>query len=249
MPKEKLQSKSWKEKGVVIVTAHPDDEALFFGTILQLKKAGVPITVIVMTLGELGSLHGVPESELTNERVKEVRRKELENGMKAIGASYEILPFADFALRYEAPEKLEVALLDVVRRIQPAAIFSFLDQEVTFQFDHPDHNTTGHLARVVGAGSDMQRYPNKENFPNAVPAMDRRPELYLWTTDKGVATHTVKLTKPERRTRNEYLKTHYPSQFSEADEKNWSKIFDNITKKKKSKKGKKKQREYFKRVR
>ncbi len=197
----------------------------------------------MLTLGELGIPQG---ADITPEQMKGIRQAEFTKATESRKIMTEILDIGDLQLTTHPFEELLCKLLEVIRRINPAALFTFHPYEVTPAFDHPDHNVSGKLVLHAGAVADVAyKYPE-------ISALHFRPELYLWTTRKDLATHRINLEKQARYRRNQYLVDYYPSQFSKQTQPEWSQIFDRINtdqaKKKKNNK-KSKYREYWMKVR
>ena len=75
---------------VLIITAHPDDECMFFGpTILHLKMRNIPVKIICLSSGNYDGLG-------------ERRKKEFMNSVKAYGAEGEcVAKFDDGPERWD----------------------------------------------------------------------------------------------------------------------------------------------------
>lgn len=178
--------------------------------------------------------------------MKDIRQAEFKKATELRSIKTEILDLGDLQLTTYPFEELLYKLLEVTRRIHPAALFAFHPYEITPNFDHPDHNVSGRLALHAGAIADVaHKYPE-------ISAVTSRPELYLWTTRKDLATHKIELEKKARYRRNEYLVEYYPSQFSLETQPEWSQIFDRINTdqaKKKKNNMQSKYREYWIKVR
>lgn len=175
--------------------------------------------------------------------MKQIRRKEFENATASLGIKTEILDWGDLKLSEKPFTELLVELLKIVRRLDPAVVFSFDPFEMTRDFDHPDHELAGQLARRIGATSDVEHYCPEQ------PAMEIRPELFLWTTKRQRADYQVKVSQKSMARRDAYAVKHYPSQFSAETQPEWRKIFDRINGVKRNGKKKKSGREYWIRVR
>jgi len=222
--REKLQfinaQEHWKEKGIALVIAHPDDESLFWSVIAIWRQADIPAFVILMTLGQKGNLAGVKKSQLTDELVAKERQKEFINAMSALGMSYAILPFVDHQLRYVSPEEMDRGVLRILRTHSFAAVFSFSPDILLEDFDHVDHNVTGQVTKVAAGAVNVSRF-----MPDLQPVPDKRPELWLLTDDHNRATHTVPLTPEQEKARLDYLHFYYPSQFPTEDTAQHAEIF------------------------
>jgi LmbE family N-acetylglucosaminyl deacetylase len=155
--------------------------------------------------------------------MKDIRREEFIHAMDYWSASYHILPYGDLMLSEEpiGPQTLDV--LNIVRDKQFGSLFSFHPYEMTPIFDHPDHNRAGEITKRVASVSDVDYYHPE------IPALDFRPSLFFWTTDKSKVTHVVPLSEKTRQRREEYLFEYYPSQFSKKTRNQWGPIFDRIS--------------------
>lgn len=214
---------AWRESGALIVIAHPDDEILIaWGAIYSLLQAGIPITVLTLTLGELGETRD--KSDISPEEMGRLRYGEFLSSTEALGikGAKKNLPDTDLSTSHILEqEKREV--LGFVRENKFGVIFSFHPNEVTTEFDHPDHNAAGEIARYAGTFSAVK------NKITDTPPMDRRPELYLWTSNPELATHHILITPDLGTARKEHLATYYSSQFPENAKGRWGVIFDGIT--------------------
>lgn len=208
----------------------------FLGFWSAFVEAGVNPHVIFLTLGELG----IPqESEITPEEMAKIRLEEAGKALKNFNAHITMLSFPDLQLPFIPIEELVRAVLPIIRQTQTDAIFSFHPTETTPEFDHPDHNITGLVAKYVGAAADV------ENLMPEFKALEKRPELYLWTTNTSQSNTKIKLRKKIRKQRNRYLIENYPSQFSAQSEVLWKKKFNAITRKKNYSKKKKHLEQYI----
>lgn len=214
---------AWREGGALIEIAHPDDEILIaWGAIHSLLEVGIPITVLTLTLGELGETKDKPD--IYPEEMGRLRHSEFLSLTGALGIKAEKKDFPDTEL--SAPQILEQAkkvVLGFVRENKFGVIFSFHPNEVTPEFDHPDHNAAGEIARYAGAFSAVK------NKITDTPPVSKRPELYLWTSNPELATHHILLTRNLEQSRKKHLADYYPSQFTGNAMGKWGVIFDGIT--------------------
>lgn len=160
---------------------------------------------------------------MTPEQLKQVRRVEFSNAARSLPITPDIHDLGDLQLSFQPFENLVLEVLKVVRRQHFAALFSFHPHEVTPRFDHPDHHLSGEITQFVGATADVT------HFHPEIPAMERRPELYLWTTITHLASQHLLLTVEQRQRRDQYLIDHYSSQFTLDQKDQWAPIFDQIT--------------------
>lgn len=214
----------WQDRGAVAILGHPDDEALPWGFLDHLKTNHVPITAIYLTLGEFGIQPHM--KEFSPNQMKDIRREELNQAMRAMGMTSIALDLGDVRMSLMSDTELMKIVLPTVRKLNPGLLVSFHPHEITWGFDHPDHVRAGDIARFVGAASDITHF-----YPQS-PATADRPNLYLWTTHIFLAQkngHAVPISETQRRERNAHLFTHHSSQFEEETVEEWGVIFDRNT--------------------
>ena len=146
--------------GVLAVHAHPDDETLTMGaTLAHYAAAGVRVTLVTCTLGQLGEVM-VPElAHLTPDQVGEHRRGELAAAMAELGVTDHrllaggrwrdsgmvwvrpgiagVAPDADprsFALA--DVDEAAAALVEVIAQVRPRAVVTY---DPAGGYGHPDH--------------------------------------------------------------------------------------------------------------
>jgi N-acetylglucosamine malate deacetylase 2 len=137
-----------KERHVLVVFPHPDDEAFgVSGTIAKHVENGTPITYACLTLGEMGRNMGNPP--FTNrENLPEIRKKELKEVAHVLGIQdLRMLGFRDKTIEFEDEEKLADLIHSLIEEINPSLIITFYPGYSV----HPDHDATG--AAVVRAVS------------------------------------------------------------------------------------------------
>lgn len=231
MNKEPLQpfvpDERWREhNGVLLVIAHPDDEVLMgWGVIQTFADAGIPVTVLLATLGEHGKIEGQTRSQ---DETAAVRTREFAQSAKALGVRGAILSpvFSDGSLK-NRQEELNNAVSDFVRTGKYDVIVSFAPAERTYRFDHRDHHAVSEAAILASETADMQT-----DGTIAAP-LPYRPALLGWTTNPDAAPkhqmHQVAIPEDLRVQRMDFLAKYYGSQFSEQTRKQWEPVFDRIT--------------------
>lgn len=139
-----------KERQLLVVFPHPDDEAFgVSGTIASHIENGTPVTYACLTLGEMGRNMGNPP--FTNrEELPKIRREELKRAAEAIGIQdLRMLGFRDKTVEFEDEEKLADVIYAIIKEINPSLIITFYPGYAV----HPDHDATG--AAVVRAVKRM----------------------------------------------------------------------------------------------
>jgi len=133
---------------VLLVTAHPDDDAFYVGgTLFRLKDSGASVRQVVCTDGDKG-YYWFNDSESTA-RIRQ--EEELECAKLAGIDEVAFLSLPDG--RMTADENLVRRLEKEISEFKPEVILSF-DAEYPYRVSHRDHRATGEAvaAAVKGAG-------------------------------------------------------------------------------------------------
>ncbi|MDA8441816.1 MAG: bacillithiol biosynthesis deacetylase BshB2 [Peptococcaceae bacterium] len=130
------------ERHVLVVFPHPDDETFGCGgTIALFTQAGVPVTVVCGTLGQMGRNMGRPFFA-TRESLPHVREAELEDACKALGVQSLIkLGLRDKTIEFEEPNAVIDRLEQILREVRPSLVLTHYPSYAV----HPDHNALGSL--------------------------------------------------------------------------------------------------------
>jgi len=157
---------------IMIVHAHPDDEAIGTGGVLARYSAeGVRTVLVTATLGEEGEIV-VPELNTpeVKARLAEVRHEELRQAVAILGVSdLEILGYRDSGMlgtdsnkhpdcfNMADPDEATGRLVRLVRAYKPQVLVSYNEFG---GYGHPDHIAC-HKATVAAfeAAGDPARYP------------------------------------------------------------------------------------------
>jgi len=197
---------------LLLVHAHPDDEAISTGgAMMKAKGEGHRVVLVTSTLGEAGEIYNMDE-KATRPRLGEVRTKELETAAKILGVDrLEVLGYRDSGMvgtpENDDPRSFHQASLDeaaaklasILREERPDVVVTY-DADGTY--GHPDH-IKAHL--VTNAALDLVEkegwQPRKvyftaiprslmEKFMEQVPEEDRRNETIriIGTPDELVTT-------------------------------------------------------------
>lgn len=140
-----------EEKHVLVIFPHPDDEAFgVAGTIMSHTDAGIPVTYVCLTLGEMGRNMGRPVIA-TRETLPEIRKEELDEATLLLGIQ-DLRRFGmrDKTIEFTDQEALAMRLLDVIEEVEPTTVITFYPGYAV----HPDHDATG--AAVIHAVKQME---------------------------------------------------------------------------------------------
>lgn len=132
-----------KERHVLVVFPHPDDEAFgVSGTIIKHIQNGTPVTYACLTLGEMARNLGNPPFA-TRESLPEIRKAELKKAAEIMGIKdLRLMGYRDKTLEFENDEELANMVFKMIEELNPSLIISFYPGYSV----HPDHEAT---ARAV----------------------------------------------------------------------------------------------------
>ncbi|KAB2333134.1 bacillithiol biosynthesis deacetylase BshB2 [Cytobacillus depressus] len=139
-----------KERHVLVVFPHPDDEAFgVSGTIASYTDSGTPVTYACLTLGEMGRNMGNPPFA-TRESLPDIRKKELQDAANILGIKdLRMLGYRDKTLEFENEEVVAAHISSIIKDVNPSLIITFYPGYAV----HPDHDASG--AAVIRAVRDM----------------------------------------------------------------------------------------------
>ena len=140
-------------RALVLVHAHPDDEALGTGgTIARYAAEGVHVCLITCTNGEVGEIADVPELGPTDEirpRLGEIRRAELEAACAELGnVDLRMLGYHDSGMdgtpENDAPvafvnqpmDEVVGRIVQILREVRPQVVVTY---DEFGGYGHPDH--------------------------------------------------------------------------------------------------------------
>ncbi|CUU01293.1 bacillithiol biosynthesis deacetylase BshB1 [Candidatus Thermokryptus mobilis] len=145
------------------VAAHPDDiELSCSGTIIKLTDKGLPVGILDLTRGELGTRG--------NEKI---RKKEAKEATKLMGVSIrENLALPDGKIQVTMENKIEI--IKIIRKFQPEIIFSpyWIER-------HPDHENTSRLVREAWYLSGLEKFKTKFNGKIQEPYRPKKIFFYV----------------------------------------------------------------------
>ncbi|MGV3463977.1 MAG: bacillithiol biosynthesis deacetylase BshB2 [Heyndrickxia sp.] len=164
-----------KERQVLVVFPHPDDEAFSVsGTISTHVKNGTPVTYACLTLGQMGRNLGNPPFA-TRESLPLIRKKELQKAAEVMGIQdLRMMGLRDKTIEFEDDEKMANMISNLIKELNPSLIITFYPGYAV----HPDHDATGRA--VIRA---VRKLP-----------VEKRPKVHCLAFSNG---HEEEIGKPD----------------------------------------------------
>jgi LmbE family N-acetylglucosaminyl deacetylase len=147
---------------MLVITAHPDDEALGLGgTIARYAADGVAVSLITATRGDRGRWHGLPLGQQGHpgaEAVATAREAELRRAAAVLGVQHlEVMDYGDGQLDRSDRHDIVRRLARQIRAMRPDVIVTFGPDGA---YGHPDHIAISQFvcAAVVAAATTAPGY-------------------------------------------------------------------------------------------
>lgn len=164
-----------KERHVVVIYPHPDDEAFgAAGTIAKFRAENVPVTYLCGTLGEMGRNMGNP-TFANRETLKEVRKKELIDACHVLDMELVMLGYRDKTLEFEDRTEVALHLKSHLEKIQPSLVITHYPKYAV----HPDHDALGAAAIEAIRLMDPEKRPTvwAQAISNDYPEILGEPDI------------------------------------------------------------------------
>jgi N-acetylglucosamine malate deacetylase 2 len=184
-----------EQRHLLVVLPHPDDEAFAAGGTMALcSDAGVGVTYLCGTYGDMGRRMGSPFFA-TRESMRDVRQRELVDACRILGATPRWLGLRDRTIEFEDPEHVAARIRATIAELQPSTVIGFFPGEAV----HPDHDAIGRATHLA-----VQGYPGRRPDLLAVAVGDRegiRARLgppHVVTDIRSVAVRKVEALRAHR---------------------------------------------------
>jgi N-acetyl-1-D-myo-inositol-2-amino-2-deoxy-alpha-D-glucopyranoside deacetylase len=164
---------------LLLVHAHPDDEAISTGGAMMKAKAhGHRVVLVTATRGEVGEIYNMDEAT-SRPHLGEIRTKELEKAAEILGVDrQEFLGYRDSGMVDTADNKdprsfhqakLEEAaakLAVLIREERPEVVLTYAEDGV---YGHPDHIKAHHVTNAALDIVERESTPVRKLYYTAIP--------------------------------------------------------------------------------
>src|SRR6266567_1223882 len=147
---------------LLLVHAHPDDEAITTGGVmLKARAGGHRVVLVTATRGEVGEIYNMDEAS-SRPRLGEIRTKELQDAAEILGVDrLELLGYRDSGM-VDTAGKLAV----LIREERPAVVVMYGEDGV---YGHPDHIKAHHVTNAALDILEREGSPVGKLYYTAIP--------------------------------------------------------------------------------
>lgn len=143
------------ERGLLVVLPHPDDETFSSGgTMARCADAGVPVTYLCGTYGDMGRRMGRP-AFANRESLRDVRERELAEACALLGAEARMLGLRDKCVEFEDPVEIAARVRAVIEELDPSTVITFYPGHAV----HADHDALGLITQLAVRSLPAGRRP------------------------------------------------------------------------------------------
>lgn len=176
---------------LLVVLPHPDDESFSSGgTMAMHADAGVPVTYLCGTHGDMGRNMGRPFFA-NRETLRDVRERELREACRILGADVRFLGLRDKTVEFEDPDRLAARIAETMRELRPDLVITFYPGKGV----HPDHDAMGEATVRAVALLDEEARPelwavavgDPETVEAELGRADVRVDIRAWADRKRSA--------------------------------------------------------------
>lgn len=176
----------WTGKTILLIGAHPDDDAGRHGTLALLKANGNDVYILLMTSGNVGTY----DRNMTRQKLAEVRRGEQLAAMAELGLGeehYINLGYTDGMLEFADRQEVVKQLVYHIRRLQPDVLMAFEPGWGYQTWHKTDHRSAAYLAVDAARAAEWHLI-----FPEQVQQQGLEPhsinEYMFWGSEGSNTT-------------------------------------------------------------
>lgn len=205
----------WTGKTILLVGAHPDDDAGRHGTLAMLQENGNEVYIMLLTNGNVGTR----DRKMTRQRLEKIRRHEQLNAMGHIGLpeeNYINLGYTDGMVEFADKEELVKRMVWWYRTIQPDVLIAFEPGYRYQRWHKADHRAAAYLAVDAARAAEWHLiFPEHLHQEGLEPV--RINEYMFWGSEGDNMTVDISDYREQKiQSRMAYL-----SQFSETGRSNY----------------------------
>lgn len=205
-PKPMDDITQWKNKTIMWVGPHQDDESSCLGTLSLLKANGNKIIMVWYTSGNKGSR----DLEMTSERLAQIRKVESENAMKEMGITPENstfiwLGYDDGMLEYVPPLELVEKVCRLIRLYRPDAVFSMDPGTTWMKWHKTDHRASAFITLDAARAAAYHLYFPKHRINEGLMPYTVTDYFFYVSTESNYKVDVTSVSDKKIRARGWYV--------------------------------------------
>lgn len=207
----------WTGRTILLIGAHPDDDAGSHGTLAMLQANGNEVYVMLLTTGNVGT--GDPT--MTRDRLSKIRRQEEVDALKELNIPedhYINLGYTDGMLEFADREELVKQMVWWIRKLKPTTLMGFDPGYGYQQWHKTDHRTAAYLTVDAARAAEWRLIFPSQVINEGLERHSVTDYLFYSSTGDGANTTVDISDYAEHKVRS---RSKYISQFTSA--------FDNYT--------------------
>lgn len=135
----------WTGKTILLIGAHPDDDAYSLGTLGLLQSHGNKVYIAILTSGNVGT----QDPALSMVDLANIRKQEEQAALAAVGIPldhYTNFGYDDGLLEFENKKEVVAKLVRLIREVRPDVLFAFDPGKGEQRWHKADHRSASYLA-------------------------------------------------------------------------------------------------------
>jgi len=140
-----VPAEEWTGRTILLIGAHPDDDAYSLGTLGLLQSNGNEVYIAILTTGNVGT----QDPELSMVDLANIRKQEEQAALAAVGIPldhYTNFGYDDGLLEYENKKEVVAKLVRLIRQVRPDVLFAFDPGKGEQRWHKADHRSASYLA-------------------------------------------------------------------------------------------------------
>lgn len=202
----------WTGRTILLIGAHPDDDAGSHGTLAMLQANGNDVYVMLLTTGNVGT----SDPDMSRYRLAEIRRQEEVDALKELGIpeeNYINLGYTDGMLEFADKEEVVKQIVRWIRKLKPTTLMAFDPGYGYQQWHKADHRSAAYLAVDAARAAEWRLIFPSQIINEGLEEHSITDYLFYSTTGDGANTFVDISDYAENKVRS---RSKYISQFTSA---------------------------------
>lgn len=177
----------WTDRTVLLIGAHPDDDAQSHGTLATLQANGNDVYVLLLTTGNVGT----KDPDMSREELAKIRYQEEVDALAELGIpeeNYINLGYTDGMVEFADREEVVKRIVYWIRKLKPTTLMAFDPGWGYQQWHKTDHRAASYLAADAARAAEWRLIFQGQITQQGLEA--HRITDYLFYSEPDEATNT-----------------------------------------------------------